>query len=227
MSEFQKLKEKREKTSCAELAYQSIRSLILNGEIKENDLVSENQIAAYLNMSRTPVREAVRRLEAERVLEVRKGSGTFLKPLTLKDIRNLFEVREHMEMLAAETALKHISDQDIQDLEEKLNAMLEDFRHGIKIEEARFSQTDGEIHDMLIDRSENGYVKYLMDQIYFNVDRYRAISYAVSLDLEESTNQHLELLECMKKRDQEELQRMIRAHIRWSYQVLQEKLIQL
>ena len=79
----------------------------------------------------------------------------------------------------------------------------------------------------LIDRSENGYVKYLMDQIYFNVDRYRAISYAVSLDLEESTNQHLELLECMKKRDQEELQRMIRAHIRWSYQVLQEKLIQL
>ena len=227
MSEFQKLKEKREKTSCAELAYQSIRSLILNGEIKENDLVSKNQIEAYLNMSRNPVREAVRHLEAERVLEVRKGSGTFLKPLTLKDIRNLFEVREHMEMLAAETALKHISDQDIQDLEEKLNAMLEDFRHGIKIEEARFSQTDGEIHDMLIDRSENGYVKYLMDQIYFNVDRYRAISYAVSLDLEESTNQHLELLECMKKRDQEELQRMIRAHIRWSYQVLQEKLIQL
>lgn len=227
MSEFQKLKEKSEKTSYAELAYQSIRSLILSGEIKENDLVSENQIAAYLNMSRTPVREAVRRLEAERVLEVRKGSGTFLKPLTLKDIRNLFEVREHMEMLAAETALKHISDQDIQDLEEKLNAMLEDFQHGIKIEEARFSKTDGEIHDMLIARSENGYVKYLMDQIYFNVDRYRAISYAVSLDLEESTNQHLELLECMKKRGQEELQRMIRAHIRWSYQVLQEKLIQL
>lgn len=227
MSEFQRLKEKREKTSCAELAYQSIRTLILNGEIKENDLVSENQIAAYLKMSRTPVREAVRRLEAERVLEVRKGSGTFLKPLTLKDIRNLFEVREHMEMLAAETALKHISDQDIQALEEKLNAMLEDFRHGIPIEEARFSQTDGEIHDMLIERSENGYVQYLMDQIYFNVDRYRAISYAVSLDLEESTSQHLELLECMKKRNQEELQQMIRAHIRWSYQVLHEKLIQL
>lgn len=224
MTEFQRIRKRSEKKSCAELAYQSIRGLILNGEIKEGQLISENQIAEYLNMSRTPVREAIRRLEAEQVLESRQGLGTILRTLTLKDIRDLFEVREHLEMIAAETAMRQISDEDIQDLECALNDMLEDSKQGTVVTMERFAKTDSWIHDLLIDRSENEYVKYLMDKIYFHVARYRAISFEVSFNVEESTQQHLDLLECMKRRDQEELKSKISAHIRWSYRILQNNL---
>ena len=88
----------------------------------------------------------------------------------------------------------------------------------------RFARADSWIHDLLIERSENEYVKYLMDKIHFHVARYRAISFEVSSNVEESTQQHLDLLECMKRRDQEEFKDKISAHIQWSYKILQNNL---
>ncbi len=222
MNEFKNMKLKMKKKSFTDVAYEKIRELILSEEIEPGEVVSENQLAEYLNMSRTPVREAIRRLEADGILVSRQGYGTVLKMLTLKDIEDIFEVREAMELIAAETAIHNITKEEIQELKEKLMNLLERFHRGEIIEKREFTKIDGEIHDLIVRRSDNEYVKVLMERIYFNVDRYRCISYKVSLDLEESTGQHLDLLQCMEERDIEKFTKHLKKHIQWSLDIIRD-----
>ena len=84
---------------------------------------------------------------------------------------------------------------------------------GEEIDRMEFSKLDGQCHDLIVQKSNNGYIKILMDQIYFNVDRYRIISFHVSLDLEESTRQHLVLLDCLKERNLEKLKAALSEHL--------------
>ena len=92
MSEFKNIKSKMKKKSLTDVAYEKIKELILDEEIEAGEAVSENQLAEYLQMSRTPIREAIRRLEADGILVSRQGYGTILKMLTMKDIEDIFEV---------------------------------------------------------------------------------------------------------------------------------------
>lgn len=211
---------KESKPSYAQLAYDGIKDLIIEEEIRPGDLLSENQLAEYLNMSRTPVREAIRRLEAEGFLESRKGLGTFLKPLTLKDVKNIYEVRAALELIACETSIDQITDQEIEAVRASLQSLRNRHEGGEEIDRMEFSLLDGQLHDLIVKRSNNSYIKILMDQIYFNVDRYRIISFHVSLDLEESTKQHLDLLDCLLERDLAKLKEHLAAHLKWSLELL-------
>lgn len=215
---------KEQKPSFVQRAYDGIRKLIIEEEIRPGELLSENQLAEYLQMSRTPVREAIRRLQAEGLLESRKGVGTFLRPLTQKDVKNIYEVREAMELIACETAIYQITDEEIEEVRNNLKALIERHEAGEEIDRMEFSKLDGQFHDLIIGKSNNGYIKILMDQIYFNVDRYRIISFHVSLDLEESTRQHLDLLECLSERNLEKLKKHLSAHMKWSLKLLLEHL---
>lgn len=222
MSEFKNLKLKMKKKSFTDMAYEQIKILILNEEIEPGEILSENQLAEYLQMSRTPVREAVRRLEAEGILTSRQGYGTILKALTMKDICDIFEVREAMEMIAAETAIENISNLELQNLRNDFQVLLDRFHKGEEIEKKEFTVIDGRIHDLIVERSNNEYVKLLMERIYFNVDRYRCISFKVSLDLEESTRQHLDLIDCIEEREVNKFKEHLRAHIQWSKDIIRQ-----
>lgn len=206
--------------SYVQTAYEEIRRLILSDQLEPGTLISENQLASYLNMSRTPVREAIRRLEAEGLMEAHKGLGTFLKPLTVRDIRNIFEVRKALELLACDTAITQVTDAEIEELRRSLLALLDRHRAGEEIDRMEFSRLDGQVHDLLIQNSNNSYITILMDQVYFQVDRYRIISFRVSLDLAESTRQHLDLLDCLQKRNLAILKQHLSAHLDWSLNLL-------
>lgn len=221
MGEFSNLF-KAKKKSFTDVAYEKIKELILNEDIGPGEIVSENQLAEYLNMSRTPVREAIRRLEAEGILVSRQGVGTIVKMLTLKEIEDIFEVREAMELIASETAIKNITEQEIKEVRENFQNLLDRYHRGEKIEKKEFTSIDGQIHDLIVRKSDNEYVKMLMERIYFNVDRYRIMSYKVSLDLEESTNQHLDLLKYMEEGDVETFKEHLKRHLRWSLNIIRE-----
>ena len=211
---------KEQKPSYAQLAYDGIKGLIIDEEIKPGELLSENWLASYLNMSRTPVREAIRRLQAEGFLDSIKGLGTFLKPLTLKDVKNIYEVREALELIACETSIYQITEEEIKGVRSNLQSLRDRHAAGEEIDRMEFSKLDGQFHDLIVGKSNNGYIKILMDQIYFNVDRYRIISFHISLDLEESTRQHLDLLDCVEERNLDKLKEHLSAHLEWSLALL-------
>lgn len=222
MSEFKTVIDRNRKVSHAETAYEEIKQLILNDEIKPGELIRESDIAEYLQMSRTPVREAIRRLEAEEVLYIRQGLGSFLKTLSIKDIRDIYEVREQLEAVASRTAIKHITAEEIDAVRRQLSELLEDYRTGAAVEVARYDAVDAELHNLVLKRSDNDYVKILMRHVNFKVARYRLFSCRVSLEMEESTRQHLQLLDDLENRDGEQFARHIREHLHWSLGLIQE-----
>lgn len=215
---------RKQKPSFVELAYEGIKRLIIEEQLEPGGLLSENQLAEYLNMSRTPVREAIRRLQAEGILESVKGLGTYLKPLTRRDVKNIYEVRKALELIACESAITQITQEEIDEVRGSLTAILNRHNSGEKIEQMEFTVLDGQLHDLIVKQSNNEYIQILMDQIYFNVDRYRIISFQVSLDLEESTKQHLVLLDCIEQRNLELLKERLGTHLEWSLGILLDKL---
>lgn len=222
MKTYSSIGHKSKKANYTDMAYEAIKKLIIDEEIRSGDVIAENQLAEYLNMSRTPIREAIRMLEAEGVLYAKQGLGTFLRVLTLKDIKDVFEVRESLEIIASRTSIRDITGEEVNELRAELMDLLERHDKGEIIDRLEFSRIDGKIHDLIVNSSENEYIKILMEQINFKVNRYRVISYKVSLDLEESTRQHLDLLDCIEERDEEKFALHIAEHIRWSLKIIQE-----
>lgn len=222
MKTYNSIGHKSKKANYTDMAYEAIKKLIIDEEIRSGDVIAENQLAEYLNMSRTPIREAIRMLEAEGVLYAKQGLGTFLRTLTLKDIKDVFEVRESLEIIASRTSIRDITDKEVKELRAELLDLLERHNKGEIIDRLEFSRIDGKIHDLIVNSSENEYIKILMEQINFKVNRYRVISYKVSLDIEESTRQHLDLLDCIEERNEEKFAVHIAEHIRWSLKIIQE-----
>ena len=95
-------------------------------------MLSEKQLCATLNMSRTPVREAIHMLVTEDLLEVRDGVGTFVKERSKKDIGDAYEVRKSLEILAIQTSVNHFSEEELDELENTFRQMLERLRSTIR-----------------------------------------------------------------------------------------------
>ena len=96
-----------------ELAYGEIVRLILENHFKPGDFLLETELAQDLNLSRTPVRHALSQLVAEGILDKKKKKGCFIPAVSPEDARHVFFAREHMEGLAATSAARYASEEDI------------------------------------------------------------------------------------------------------------------
>ena len=114
--------------TLSQRAYEAIKEALCQGKFSPGDILSESQLAAQLGMSRTPVREALRTLASEDWLEIRNGIGAYVKPLSAKDIEDLYEVRCLLEVQAARTAVSRITEEEIDSLD--LSALTEFKRSG-------------------------------------------------------------------------------------------------
>ena len=199
-------------------AYQELRDAIISGAIPSGTLLSEQQIARQLNVSRTPVREALAILEDQGLVEVRRGVGAFVRPLSYQDICHIFEVRLSLEVLAVRSALYHITPADIQELRESFLDLLDRYENHREVSPQEFTQMDFRLHDLIVDRCENPYVRRFMATVHANVKRLQVLSCSRLGDRRESTQQHLELLQLLEQRNLPALEEALRKHITWSFQ---------
>ena len=108
---------KEKKTSRAEFAYDTLKRRILDNQLPPGAMLSEVALAQKLNMSRTPIREALKMLMRDDLVEIRDGVGTFVKSATQKDIEDAYAVRQALEVLAARTAIGAFSSEELDALE--------------------------------------------------------------------------------------------------------------
>ena len=101
-----------------EAAYAALLSAISSGMLKPGDRIREVEISKLLNLSRTPIREALRRLEAEGIVEHRARIGAVVRKLSHSEIVELYEMRVVLERTAAQMAAKHASEAEIDTLED-------------------------------------------------------------------------------------------------------------
>ena len=200
----------------AQVAYDTIKKNIMDKVIKPGDCLSENAIAEKLDMSRTPVREALKMLANEDLIEIRNGVGAYVKTLSFKDILDIFEVRKNLETLAVESSINNISIQDYNEIEDKFKKLLYRYNNGDNITLEEFNKVDVEIHKLFIKRCDNKYIKNIMEDINLRIIGYQYISLSELGNLEESINQHIKLIELAKAYKLEELKIELAKHIEWS-----------
>lgn len=206
--------------TLSEQAYNQIKDAICQGSVAPGDILSENQIAQQLGMSRTPVREALRALASEGFVEIRNGIGAYVKPLSSKDMEDLYEVRCLLEMQAIKTSIYRISNDEIDDLTRRFQAIYDACEQGDSPAQGEFSELDWELHSLLVDRCTNNYIKEIVAGNNSNLRRYQSLSVNVLGDVHESARQHLEILRVLRSRDLDKLEEVLHAHLMWSANLL-------
>jgi len=194
-----------------EKAYVEIRHRILEGEILPDEPLSEYQLAVELKVSRTPVREALKRLEHKGLVRFVPNRGAFVRGLSVADIVEIYQVREQLEGFAARIASSEMPDADIEVLEQELE-YAHDLPAAGRMQEAFAS--DVHLHKQLIECTKNTRLAAILATLDDQVHRIRVLSPNTPGRLEATLGEHREILNCLKLRDPEGAQKAMLHHLR-------------
>ncbi len=198
------------KHNLARAAYEQIKEAIIYAKFKPGDSLSENMLARVLGMSRTPVREALKELAREDLVEILPGRGVFVKDISLKELKDIYEMRAVLECLAVKTAIANISDDEIAGMKKSWVSILE--RQG-KVAWEQISNLDNMFHRMIIDKSDNVSLREIMGLVNQKILRYQFLSAQARGAVEDTVRQHLDIIELIEARDAEKLVPLLALHI--------------
>lgn len=192
---------------------------LTSGELPPESRIVEQDLAAEFGVSRTPVREAIRRLSSEGYLVSVPNLGTFVKRFSLADVKEMFEIREVLEGLAYKNAAERLDDEERQELH-RLAGVTDAARQAGKWTEA--FRSDEDFHQFIIDRCGSLTLKKELAKFNFQTSLIRADLSAVAprIKRREITVTHTELAAAVNDPDKAEA--MMREHIaglaRWLFQ---------
>ena len=101
-----------------EIVFETIRNAIINGDLKPGQRLMEVQLAEQLGVSRTPVRESIRKLELEGLVKMVPRKGAYVTPMSIEDLKEMMEIRRALEALSAELAAQNATEADVKKLKE-------------------------------------------------------------------------------------------------------------
>ncbi len=188
-------------------AYQYLFEEIIYNRMKGGCPLSEADIASKLEISRTPVREAMMILEREGIVVRYPSRGCFVAQITVQDVYEIFELRTQFELTALRNAYTLIADRQLAELEEALEALTPD-----SPPEAYF-ETDRKLHGLLLDYCGNGRLVDFICILNAQIERVRVISASRPDRLAESRREHIELVEALRKRDLALAEELLEKHI--------------
>jgi len=190
--------------------YEKLKRAIVHGELKPSSRIVETRVAEALGISRTPVREAIHKLEREGFIRQDPRGGFFVVGLTLADIEETFGIRSVLESYAARlAALKH-RPEDLSPLERKLE---EYEAHLDKGELASLPRINTEFHDLLYGLSRSPRLVRMISDLRDQIYRFRKAILSVEEMARTSNQDHREMLALIRKRDGEGVEAIVRAHI--------------
>jgi DNA-binding GntR family transcriptional regulator len=192
-------------------AYQELKRIILERQIPPGGKLNEGDLAKALGISRTPIREAINRLEKEGLVKIIPQRGAFVVQFTEKDIYELFLIRENLEGLAAYLAATNMSEKDLAKLESAVVGFSEPFDEK---EIRRYAREDFKFHQAVVQFSEAQRLINLISTLHDYIRIFRLTTVGVSGRMKTSLDEHQELLEAFRRRKPEEAERKMRDHIR-------------
>jgi DNA-binding GntR family transcriptional regulator len=196
--------------SLADKAYQEIRRLIVSLELAPGAVIDERELIERLEIGRTPVREALRRLAHERLVEVYPRRGMFVTGVDVRELARLSEVREVLEPEAARLAAERATDVD----RAELGALLDELGAG----RSDLIDLDERIHRAVYRAAHNDLLEATLEQYYVLALRIWSMALGSAHsnrahELEEAVEAHRALLEAIQAGDGERAADTMRAHV--------------
>jgi DNA-binding GntR family transcriptional regulator len=198
----------------------SLREAILQGYFKPGEKLDQDLIAEELDVSRTPVREAVMALEAEGFVEVRPRRGAFVVTLSRQDIRDICEVRGLLEAEAVRQVTPQIPESVLEEVEWSLDETQARFEAG---DVGGHFESDVFFHETIISLAENELLQEILGSLTNRIARLRKFAQLQpGQHLVESFVEHRTILQAMRRRDAEAAAEAMRVHLHNSALRLQE-----
>ena len=197
----------------ADVAYEELRRGILSGQFPPAAPLSEYQLASQLKLSRTPVREALARLEHERLVRTVGTRGCFVAELTPNDIIEIYQIREPLESSAARVAAERMTAEALAELESIVEQMRESARAGYAQETLT---TDVDLHRAVVRATQNGRMISILGTLDDQMHRIRSMWPRTPRWLDGAVDEHADIVRSIAARDPDAAERAMRKHLRSS-----------
>lgn len=201
---------------ASDTAYNTIREMIISGELAPGDPLGEEALAEICGVSRTPVRDAMRRLEADLLIRRSGTQRSFVADWSLDDIADAFELRAMLEGLAAQRAAQRITPAAIKKLE-SINSRLGKAVLAANPDVDTFLETNRQFHALVLSISGSMRLEALLQTLIEQPIIWRTAHHYRDDELKNSHREHAELIAAFERRDAAWAQSIMAGHIRRAF----------
>ena len=195
--------------SLADQVFEKLEQDIITGVYPQGEILTELKLVEQLGVSRTPIREALRRLEQERLI-AESGKGSVVLGITIEDLIDIMDIRLRIEGLAAYYAAQNLTEESLSQLRQI--SELQDFYYA-KQDIDRLRQMDDRFHDAIYTLSGRPVIRDTLQPLHRKTQRYRRISIEDTARLAHSVKEHKEIFEAIAVKDGDKAAELITRHI--------------
>ncbi|MBM6948763.1 GntR family transcriptional regulator [Mordavella massiliensis] len=193
-----------------DVVFNTLRQAILRGELKPGERLMEIQLANKLGVSRTPIREAIRKLELEGLVLMIPRKGAEVAEITEKSLRDVLEVRRALEELAVELACEKITPEQIQELKDAAASFRDSLQEG---DITRIAEADVKFHDVIYLATDNQKLIQLLNNLREQMYRYR-VEYLKRSDFHQQLmDEHEEIIETIERGQKDQAVQVVCQHV--------------
>jgi DNA-binding GntR family transcriptional regulator len=203
--------------SLADEAYQVLHGMIVRGQLAPGERLREPELCTRLGISRTPLREAIKRLASEGLVTLRRHRNAVVTPIDAQELEHLFEVEAGLESMAIGLAVERITNTEIRHLEalqERLERLMG------KGDRDTYFELNQRIHAMLVAGAKNPVLEDTHRHLLGRLERARYLALGRFERWQESTREHRDILEALKARDGELAKRLLTEHVQHTGDVI-------
>ena len=200
-----------------EVVCESLRDAIRKGILKPGERIMEIKLAEELGVSRTPVRDAIRKLELEGYVVMMPRRGTYVADMSIRDINEIFEIRTALESLSNGLAAEHITEDELEHLQRLLVIIGGYIKEG---DMDKIVETDIEFHDLLYHAARNNRLVGIISNLRDQLTRFRTLSMSYPGRLEATLDEHRAIVEAIANGDGRSARKAAEHHMENSEKTL-------
>lgn len=220
MGNYDVKQEVTDKFSLRGRVFHRLREDILSGKYKEGDELKEVAIGEELGVSRTPVREAFRQLELEGLIQIIPNKGAYVTGITEKDVKDIYMIRSLLEGLCARWTCEHITDEQMEEMEE--NIYLSKF-HADKGHLEQLAELDNRFHEILYEACNSKMLEHQLRDFHEYVLRVRKKTLSNANRGPKSNEEHEMIMEAIRAKDADKAEKLANMHMLNAYENMMQK----
>ncbi|ABG05950.1 transcriptional regulator, GntR family [Rubrobacter xylanophilus DSM 9941] len=209
------------KTLMREEVYSTLKEWILDGTLKPKEKLRDTELARALGVSRMPVREALRRLEDEGLVETATNRWTRVATVDVSQAKRIYPILIALESLAVSLAAHRLEERDLRLMEEANERLRRMLRAGKAVEA---SEADRDFHEVLMSRTDNPDLIRIVDDLKAKLRLLEVVYFGGSIVAERSAEEHKEILAALREGDTGRASRAVEDNWRNSLQRVLEQL---
>lgn len=195
--------------TLADVAFAALREAIVSGEIPPGSPIRLQEYVDRLSMSTVPIREALRFLEQNGLIERRPHRGVVVAEMSATDLQDTYEIRLDLESMAVRRATEHITADD----RLALLRLVDEYEAALRADDGSAPDVHTKLHMTIYDYAGSRLLRLLLPILWDNSERYRRLQLSVRGTIEQRVEEHRLLVEACCSRDPDQAEKELRAHL--------------